>query len=81
MSQRQADRTLDVLLGYGVNHIDTAASYGQAETTWALDGPVSLPIFSGHQSRRAYVRPGLGLDPALAETIAGEQVDMFNSTM
>jgi aryl-alcohol dehydrogenase-like predicted oxidoreductase len=31
VSQADADRTLDVLLEYGVNHIDTAASYGDAE--------------------------------------------------
>ncbi len=31
VSQAEADRTLDVLLEYGVNHIDTAASYGDAE--------------------------------------------------
>jgi len=31
VSQEDADRTLDVLLEYGVNHIDTAASYGHAE--------------------------------------------------
>jgi aryl-alcohol dehydrogenase-like predicted oxidoreductase len=31
VSQDVADRALDVLLEYGVNHIDTAASYGQAE--------------------------------------------------
>jgi aryl-alcohol dehydrogenase-like predicted oxidoreductase len=31
VSQADADRTLEVLLGYGVNHIDTAASYGEAE--------------------------------------------------
>jgi aryl-alcohol dehydrogenase-like predicted oxidoreductase len=30
-SQDVADRTLEVLLRYGVNHIDTAASYGDAE--------------------------------------------------
>lgn len=30
-SQEVADRTLDVLFEYGVNHIDTAASYGQSE--------------------------------------------------
>jgi aryl-alcohol dehydrogenase-like predicted oxidoreductase len=29
--QRVADQTLEVLLKYGVNHIDTAASYGDAE--------------------------------------------------
>jgi aryl-alcohol dehydrogenase-like predicted oxidoreductase len=31
VSQADADRTLEVLLAYGVNHIDTAASYGEAE--------------------------------------------------
>jgi aryl-alcohol dehydrogenase-like predicted oxidoreductase len=31
VSQDDADRTLDLLLQYGVNHIDVAASYGDAE--------------------------------------------------
>jgi aryl-alcohol dehydrogenase-like predicted oxidoreductase len=31
VSQEDADRTLEVLFEYGVNHIDTAASYGDAE--------------------------------------------------
>jgi aryl-alcohol dehydrogenase-like predicted oxidoreductase len=31
VSQGDADRTLDVLLEHGVNHIDVAASYGDAE--------------------------------------------------
>lgn len=31
VSQEDADRTLDVLLEYGINHIDTAASYGDSE--------------------------------------------------
>jgi aryl-alcohol dehydrogenase-like predicted oxidoreductase len=31
VSQRVADETLDVLLSYGVNHLDVAASYGEAE--------------------------------------------------
>jgi aryl-alcohol dehydrogenase-like predicted oxidoreductase len=31
VSQADADRTLDLLLQYGVNHIDTAANYGDAE--------------------------------------------------
>ncbi len=31
VTQAEADRTLEVLLEYGVNHIDTAASYGDAE--------------------------------------------------
>lgn len=31
VTQAEADRTLDLLLEYGVNHIDVAASYGEAE--------------------------------------------------
>ena len=31
VTQAEADRTLDVLLEYGINHIDTAASYGDSE--------------------------------------------------
>ena len=31
VSQADADRTLEVLLKYGINHIDTAASYGESE--------------------------------------------------
>ena len=31
VAQADADRTLEVLLRHGVNHIDTAASYGDAE--------------------------------------------------
>ena len=31
VNQAEADRTLDVLLEYGINHIDTAASYGDSE--------------------------------------------------
>ncbi|PON12193.1 aldo/keto reductase, partial [Candidatus Entotheonella serta] len=31
VNQDDADRTLDVLLEYGVNHIDTAARYGDSE--------------------------------------------------
>ncbi len=31
VTQEEADRTLELLLRYGVNHIDTAASYGDAE--------------------------------------------------
>ena len=31
LSQEDADRTLDLLLEYGVNHLDTAAGYGDSE--------------------------------------------------
>lgn len=31
VTQTEADQTLDVLLKYGINHIDTAAGYGESE--------------------------------------------------
>lgn len=31
MKQDKADQVLDVLLEFGINHIDTAASYGESE--------------------------------------------------
>ena len=31
VSQRDAEPTLELLLEHGINHIDTAASYGDAE--------------------------------------------------
>jgi len=31
VSQEEADKTLDLLIKYGINHLDTAASYGEAE--------------------------------------------------
>ena len=31
VTQEEADRTMETVLGYGVNHIDTAASYGDSE--------------------------------------------------
>ena len=31
VTQYEADRTMDILEEYGVNHIDTAASYGDSE--------------------------------------------------
>jgi aryl-alcohol dehydrogenase-like predicted oxidoreductase len=31
VTQAEADQTMDLLMSYGVNHIDTAASYGEAE--------------------------------------------------
>ena len=31
VTQTEADRTIDILEEYGINHIDTAASYGDSE--------------------------------------------------
>lgn len=35
VTQAEADRTMELLLTYGVNHIDTAAGYGEAEVRLA----------------------------------------------
>ena len=42
LTQAEADPTLDLLLEHGVNHIDTAASYGDAElrlAPWLAQNP------------------------------------------
>src|ERR671932_10164 len=37
VTQEEADRTMELLLRYGVNHIDTAASYGDSELRAAVE--------------------------------------------
>jgi len=44
VSQSEADATLEVLLEHGVNHIDTAASYGDSELRVA-------PWLTNHRDR------------------------------
>ena len=46
VSQDEADKTLEVLLHYGVNHIDVAASYGKGEAEKRL-----APWFPEHRER------------------------------
>lgn len=46
VSQEDADRTLQVLLKYGVNHIDVAASYGNGEAEKRL-----APWFRTHRDK------------------------------
>lgn len=46
VSQEEADQTLEVLLKFGVNHIDVAASYGQGEAEKRL-----APWFSKHRDK------------------------------
>jgi aryl-alcohol dehydrogenase-like predicted oxidoreductase len=57
VSQREADATLDVLLAHGINHIDVAASYGEAElrvAPWLQRNPGSffLATKTGERSYR-----------------------------
>jgi aryl-alcohol dehydrogenase-like predicted oxidoreductase len=56
VDQSTADRALDVLLKYGVNHIDTAASYGDAElrvAPWLRREPGRFFLATKTGARRA----------------------------
>src|SRR3954451_17047540 len=58
VSKQNADRTLEVLLEHGVNHIDVAASYGDAElriATWLRrhEGEFFLATKTGERTYRA----------------------------
>ena len=56
VSQADADRTLDVLLQYGVNHINVAASYGDAElriAPWLKRYPGHFFVATETDQRRA----------------------------
>ncbi len=57
VTQAEADRTLDVLLKYGVNHIDTAASYGDAELRigpWMAAAPPAISSWPRKTGDRTY---------------------------
>src|SRR4051812_36228802 len=56
VSKADADRTLEVLLEHGINHIDVAASYGDAElriATWLRDHEFFLATKTGERTYRA----------------------------
>src|SRR5258706_3898628 len=56
VDQTTADRTLEVLLQHGVNHIDTAASYGDAElriAPWPKQNPGRFFLATKTGARRA----------------------------
>src|SRR3712207_3100440 len=54
VSKGDADRALDVLLAHGVNHIDVAASYGDAElriATWLRRNPGTFFVATKTEQR------------------------------
>lgn len=56
VSQDDADRALETLLGYGINHIDVAASYGDAElrvAPWLRRLPNHFFVATKTSERRA----------------------------
>ena len=74
VTQAAADRTLEVLLRYGVNHIDTAASYGESErriAPWLAREPGRFFIATKTGERKVAVqtiksiaaKPWLGREP------------------
>ena len=67
VTQREADEALPLLFEHGVNHIDTAASYGDAElrlAPWLREHRGRL--LPRHQDRRARLCACARGDPALA---------------
>ena len=78
MSQERADRTLDLITHYGVNHIDVAASYGEAElrlAPWLARhrNTVFLATKTGH---RTAAKAKAQLHASL-ERMQVEQIDMI----
>jgi len=78
MKQEKADQVLEVLLEYGINHIDTAASYGESELRIA-------PWMREHRSRfflatktgdRTYEGARTSLHRSL-ERLGVDQVDLI----
>src|SRR6478672_11134361 len=58
MSQARADSTMEIVRAAGINHIDTAASYGQSEVRLQPFLAARLPLRRGGPARR--VRQPLG---------------------
>ena len=78
MSQERADRTLDLMSSFGVNHIDVAASYGDAElrlAPWLAQhrSEVFLATKTGH---RTAAKAKAQLHASL-ERMQVEQIDMI----
>ena len=55
-SKADADRTLELLLEHGINHIDVAASYGDAELRIAPWLRAPRALLPRHEDRRAHLR-------------------------
>jgi aryl-alcohol dehydrogenase-like predicted oxidoreductase len=78
VSQDDADRTLEVLLTYGVNHIDVAASYGDAELRigpW-MDLQRARFFLATKTGERSYERAREELHRSL-DRLRVEQIDLW----
>ncbi|GAC1510467.1 MAG: aldo/keto reductase [Candidatus Dormibacteraceae bacterium] len=77
-TQDVADRTLDVLLRHGVNHIDTAASYGDAELRirpWLKREPAAF-FLATKTGERTKAKARAELDRSL-ERLGVDHVDLW----
>ena len=78
VTQEQADATLATLLDYGVNHIDTAASYGEAELRIAPWMPDHRDDFflATKTEKRSYAESKTQIDDSLRR-LNVEQIDLL----
>ncbi len=76
--QSEADPVLDILLEYGINHIDTAASYGEAEKRLGPWMPRHRDRFFLATKTEARTRPGAreSLQRSL-DRLQTDHVDLF----
>lgn len=78
MRQEKADKVLETLLAHGVNHIDTAASYGDSElrvAPWLKAHPGKFFVAT-KTGERTYDRAKAGLHQSL-ERLGVDRVDMI----
>jgi predicted aldo/keto reductase-like oxidoreductase len=79
VSQAEADQTLELLLEYGINHIDTAASYGEAELRigpWMAAGHRDNFFLATKTEKRTYQEARQELHRSL-ERLQVEAVDLW----
>ena len=78
VTQTEADATLATLLDYGINHIDTAASYGEAELRIAPWMPAHRPDFflATKTEKRPYAESKIQIDDSLRR-LNVENVDLL----
>ncbi|MBA2470667.1 MAG: aldo/keto reductase [Chloroflexia bacterium] len=78
VSQAEADRTMDLVLEHGINHIDVAASYGEAEdrlAPWLKDhrGDVFLATKTGERE----FQPAYDQIRRSLERMSVDQIDLI----
>ena len=78
MKQDKADQVLETLLEFGINHIDTAASYGESELRVAsMDARASQALLPCHQDGRSDLRRRARQSHRSLERLRVDQVDLI----